>query len=556
VGLWLLIESLVTGAPDSPGIPFRVRVGVTGHRTLHDPASVRRRVETVLGLIETELLPHSTSTPVVYTVVSALAEGADRLVPEVVLERNDAELDAVLPLARAEFRKDFQTDESRAEFDELLARALQPPSEPDGPLDRPHAYAAAGRTLVDRSDVLIAVWDHEPARGIGGTASIVEYARKQKVPTYVVSTADPDRIDRPTPPPQPSLADRLLERLDLWLGKRRAATRLDMLSEGYRQLDAFNRERLPARRLEAAQERERGYAAPVARELGTDDAFAAWALPAFVRADVLAGLHQWIYTRIVLAVFMFAAGAVTIAAAVKVYAPEHHRWILLEVGLMVAVALFVSFARWKRSHDRWISYRSLAENLRSAPFIALIGAGELERELAADPFMPWFQRAFTEIWKRRPQKTSVPDDPRLLARFLDAAWIGGQIAYHEKTSEGFNRRHRGLTSLINALFLATFVAALIHAFAWIETETLVFLAISLPAFGAALSGYRELRQFGVHSERYRRAKERLEEIRVRMLDEDSAEAVKARAARAYTVMLEENIDWFGVVEFADLEIVI
>jgi hypothetical protein len=41
-----------------------------------------------------------------------------------------------------------------------------------------------------------------------------------------------------------------------------------------------------------------------------------------------------------------------------------------------------------------------------------------------------------------------------------------------------------------------------------------------------------------------------------MLNEEDAEHVRSHAARAYTIMLEENLDWFGVLEFADLEIVI
>jgi hypothetical protein len=96
---------------------------------------------------------------------------------------------------------------------------------------------------------------------------------------------------------------------------------------------------------------------------------------------------------------------------------------------------------------------------------------------------------------------------------------------------------------------------LIHAFEWIDTRTLVFLAIMLPAFGAALSGYRELRQFGLHAGRYGSAKERLEHVKTRMNFEPRADAIRARARSAYSIMLDENLDWFGVLEFQDLDIV-
>ena len=42
---------------------------------------------------------------------------------------------------------------------------------------RTEAYEQAGRYIVEHSDVLLAVWDGLPARGRGGTAEIVAWAR-------------------------------------------------------------------------------------------------------------------------------------------------------------------------------------------------------------------------------------------------------------------------------------------------------------------------------------------------------------------------------------------
>jgi hypothetical protein len=39
---------------------------------------------------------------------------------------------------------------------------------------------------VDRSDVLLAVWDGQPARGPGGTGDVVAYARARGTPVEVV----------------------------------------------------------------------------------------------------------------------------------------------------------------------------------------------------------------------------------------------------------------------------------------------------------------------------------------------------------------------------------
>ena len=48
------------------------------------------------------------------------------------------------------------------------------------------AHLTAGQAVVDRSERLVAVWDGKPARGIGGTADIVSYARQKGVPVVVL----------------------------------------------------------------------------------------------------------------------------------------------------------------------------------------------------------------------------------------------------------------------------------------------------------------------------------------------------------------------------------
>jgi hypothetical protein len=41
------------------------------------------------------------------------------------------------------------------------------------------AFMAAGRRVVDNSDWLLAIWDGEKSRGLGGTADIVAYAEER-----------------------------------------------------------------------------------------------------------------------------------------------------------------------------------------------------------------------------------------------------------------------------------------------------------------------------------------------------------------------------------------
>ncbi len=87
---------------------------------------------------------------------------------------------AVLPLEIDDYRNDFVSAESRQEFDRLVE--LADPVTIVGPDEggtRESAYERAGRLVVERCDVLVALWDGAPARGRGGTAQMVDEARRR-----------------------------------------------------------------------------------------------------------------------------------------------------------------------------------------------------------------------------------------------------------------------------------------------------------------------------------------------------------------------------------------
>jgi hypothetical protein len=160
--------------------PYRLWIGVTGHRRIADVERVTRVLDNLVDRIAAaRATPH-------LGVVSPLAEGADRLVAQAVLRRPGATLEVPLPLPADDYKTDFATAESRQEFDELLLRARLVTVLPRA-ASRPEAYGRVGQFVVDRSDVLIAIWDRQPSRGKGGTAEIVAYARDRGTPLYLVS---------------------------------------------------------------------------------------------------------------------------------------------------------------------------------------------------------------------------------------------------------------------------------------------------------------------------------------------------------------------------------
>jgi len=152
-----------------------VIVGVTGHRFLIELNKIGDGIVKALERIE-QSFP---GKPL--TVMSALAEGADRLVAKPVLARSTGGLTAVLPLAATDYQTDFESAESTREFLDLLAQADEvielPPAR-----TREAAYEAVGDYIVEHCDVLVPVWDGKGAQGRGGTGAVVARARERGLP--------------------------------------------------------------------------------------------------------------------------------------------------------------------------------------------------------------------------------------------------------------------------------------------------------------------------------------------------------------------------------------
>jgi hypothetical protein len=168
----------VTPQPSSPR--QLLRFGVSGHRVPPklpetSEAPLRSDIDRIFAAATDALRSANEGGAGRCTAVSSLAEGSDRIVAEASLAAGFA-LRAVLPFNRSEFARDFETVESRREFDHLLARACDIVELNGDATDRPRAYEAANQFMLANVDALIAIWDGEVAAGIGGTAQAVERA--------------------------------------------------------------------------------------------------------------------------------------------------------------------------------------------------------------------------------------------------------------------------------------------------------------------------------------------------------------------------------------------
>lgn len=132
-----------------------------------------------------------------YCILSPLAEGADRLVAEEVLETEDSWLEAALPLPVEEYAEDFRTESSKRRFLALLeiakVRSVTGTAHGHPGESRSLAYRIGGRFVVDNCDLLIALWDEDRPWKRGGTTDTVGYARGKK-PVLVFSLKEPGKV--------------------------------------------------------------------------------------------------------------------------------------------------------------------------------------------------------------------------------------------------------------------------------------------------------------------------------------------------------------------------
>ncbi len=188
-----------------PHPPLAFRIGITGARNLSSEAleTLRPTVADILALVARELekLADDPRAKAVYgpgapslRLVSPLADGADRLVAEEGLKAGFA-LYAPLPFPQAEYEEDFPG--SVDAFRSLLARAETLELDGARALEG-ESYREVGRYVVRNCDLLIAIWDGQREHGAGGTAEIVQFAANARLPIWwldAMGTNPPRLID-------------------------------------------------------------------------------------------------------------------------------------------------------------------------------------------------------------------------------------------------------------------------------------------------------------------------------------------------------------------------
>jgi len=148
-------------------------IGITGHQEIPQEAIpfIQHGIRTIINGFQSNIVG-----------VSSLATGADQLFASSILNVG-GKLQAIIPCDK--YETTFSRLSDLEMFNYLLNSSevviklnYKSPSE--------DAFFDAGCMVVDTSEILLAVWDGQIAKGKGGTADIVKYANSKKKEVVII----------------------------------------------------------------------------------------------------------------------------------------------------------------------------------------------------------------------------------------------------------------------------------------------------------------------------------------------------------------------------------
>ncbi|HVU22615.1 MAG TPA: hypothetical protein VHE13_00720 [Opitutus sp.] len=481
-------------------------VGFSGHRRLAQPALVAAAIEQALRDL-------TAAAPGEWIALSSIAAGGDAHFAHAALRRRIPWL-AVLPLPPAEFKRDFD-DAGWREAEALLAEAEQVRVMTEAG-SREDAYLDAGIETVNESDVLLAVWDGAAARGKGGTADVIAYARELGRPIIIIDAATG------------------------------AARREHWDAFQPRDKDLAHFHHLPAAPATAwAAANPFGAPAPVVALQRNADHAASRGAPHFRRLIASTVLLHVLATLVAAAALAFGWHALVLP------------WIKL---LCLLGALGVALVlRAQGAHHHWVRCRLAAEFCRSA--LATWGlprAAPLFAELNL-PGLRQLTRTLQVLHRR-----TVGLEPVAMFTFKDQylrTRVDDQLAYY---SRKLAQAEPVLARLRAGFWLATLLAIAAtalysidhtwHAFAAGEhTEQLVyyFLPISLPVVAAALMSLVSINDLHRRLARYREMKAVLTAASKQIAYSQTWGSLERIVERTERALLQEVLEWHSIMSFTE-----
>lgn len=547
------------------------RVGIVGHRPDRLPddpkrlAQLRATLRVILTEVQTALAHqmaaggehfYAGDAPLLRA-VSPLAEGSDRIFAEEALGLGYS-LCTPMPFWQEEFEKDFkpgQEPDSLQHFREILARAAAGIElslfELDG--DRAQAgeaYAAAGRVVLNQSDLLVAVWDGAAAAGRGGTVDTLQEAMRFHVPVVWVDALAPESWQvvtdadalaqaasggRARPEEESESLHQAISQIvaaDIrmpsgvpgtasegfdYFRKSRPAFNFASVWKIFRDLFGSGRLRIPALKTRDFVEAVRKEW-PTRSDVSHTSVLSDWVnrrlRPHYAWADGLADLYADAHRSAFILSYILSASAVLIALLpMTIVSGGPILEAACTIGEFVILAVILALLRLGRAHrwhEHWMEYRLLAEMIRQLRFQIPLGGGRplirvpAHLSVYGDPaqtWMYWHVRAIARdigVPHARVTQAYVQDCLSFL-RNLVGSPKDGQWGFHTLSAIRASNTARNLRWLSVGLFAATLLDVAIRIVPYLVPAThdliseslarwLVMGSAALPAFGAAFEG--------------------------------------------------------------------
>lgn len=559
---------------------YELRIGVIGHRNLKEKQSVSMAVEQVVAYLD-RLFSEEKSVVVNWTINSPLAKGSDRMVARSILKRPNSTLKVYLPFSLDEYRKDFVEADDLAEFNELLDKAQSPLNEVSvntsgaGSLSRTKGYLHVGYAVANASEILIVVWDGKEAEGEGGTADIVQYALQRGHTILRIDSGNPTktatmlRASKASESPETGVP--AYEELTL-------PDTANELSANYGHFIQFlNDGRLSKTVYDASiaacvndlRSLARKTTLPFSRLTPVIEHL----VPPYVRANRLAEYYQKRHVYASLAIHILAAVAVTIVVLQVTYYPRIHEIIAFEVIAMLAVLAALKICQQMSWHEKWIDYRFLAEQFRTAMYTVMVQDSSETGSIHQIQTLPfynkpksWLNFMITGQVKKVISDNGLSDNFEAVKSFIAQGWIGDQINWHRTNAEKKKRAEHRLHNTVVVLFCITFAMALLHwsnilhnvhgsELLYFIGKLSTFLAITLPAWGAAIHAIGKQMEYDRIAERSARMASSLERLKQDAMDCRTYEDLKHIVRQAVQTVSLETFEWRALISFNSSELV-
>lgn len=539
--------------------PMFLKIGITGHRDIEFNEKQKKQIE----LVVTEKIfdvvnpaRKKLSTPFFFSVITSLAEGADRLFYSIAKEKISASLRVIIPFEVDEYYKTFSGSDSIAEFESIVSGAedfIQVEeiskknflSENDLESIKQSAFKKTGQHIVNRCDILVAIVDFSRKVKPGGSLDILEYARKIGKPIIIVNLHHPDEI---TIEPGNNIIAHQLAHYE-----RFNSLQIDdetMKNELRSEIVSF----IPDSNFGIKEENKK--------------LFYQRLLPFYLRASIASRKYQNMHRRAGTLVYSLAPLAVVCITAGLFFHKLSGLFSFFEFLILGFILFSIKRVEKNEAHKNWINNRYLAEILRSSIYKTLCGIkpskfrSSFHTRLAHDT-EEWMIKIYDEIVTALPApEKHTEKEIKVLGSYLSEYWIRNQINFHDKkkvkTETIFSRlEFAGFIIFTAALFGAAlhtlFSVSGFEEHMVIAAQILTSLVIILPAAGASISAIKNHREYSRLINRSHNMSNALTIIESEFNTFQSNEEFISLMDETEELMLKETQDWLTVMKHTKIE---